>query len=179
MVRRAAALAALLTIGASGVSLAHEAPYLGNWARADGKTRIHVASCGAEICARNTWVRPCVSGEHVGDRLILKGQAGWRWTLVGDRFRSAAQADLRNQSSCHRQAHDDEGMRDGRAHVSKHGLEAHALIVAHPRHYATTVDTVAIPRQRDGERNAPQSPSPIHEQQHPCGDERRHCDEIG
>jgi uncharacterized protein (DUF2147 family) len=72
MLRRAAASAVLLTIGASGVSLAREAPYLGDWARADGKTRIHVASCGAEICARNTWVRHGVSGEKVGDRLILK-----------------------------------------------------------------------------------------------------------
>jgi uncharacterized protein (DUF2147 family) len=72
MLRRAAALAALLTIGASGVSLATERPYLGDWARSDGKTKIHVASCGAEICARNAWVRHGVSGEKVGDRLILK-----------------------------------------------------------------------------------------------------------
>jgi uncharacterized protein (DUF2147 family) len=72
MLRMAAALAALLTIGASGVSLAREAPYLGDWARADGKTRIHVASCGAAVCARNTWVKRGVSGEKVGDRLILK-----------------------------------------------------------------------------------------------------------
>jgi uncharacterized protein (DUF2147 family) len=72
MLRRAAALTALMTIGVSHVSLASEAPYLGDWARSDGKTRIHVASCGAEICARNTWVRHGVSGEKVGDRLILK-----------------------------------------------------------------------------------------------------------
>jgi uncharacterized protein (DUF2147 family) len=72
MLRRVAALAALLTIGASGVSLAAEHPYLGDWARGDGKTRIHVASCGAEICARNTWVKHGASGEKVGDRLILK-----------------------------------------------------------------------------------------------------------
>ena len=72
MLGRAAALAALLTIGASGVSLAAHTPYLGDWARSDGKTRIHVASCGWAVCARNTWVRHGVSGEHVGDRLILK-----------------------------------------------------------------------------------------------------------
>ena len=72
MLRRAVALAELLTIGASGVSLAAQATYLGDWARADGKTRIHVAPCGAAVCARNTWVRHGVSGEKVGDRLILK-----------------------------------------------------------------------------------------------------------
>jgi uncharacterized protein (DUF2147 family) len=72
MLRRSAVLAALMTIGGSGASFAAHAPYLGDWARSDGKTRIHVASCGAEICARNTWVKHGVSGEKVGDRLILK-----------------------------------------------------------------------------------------------------------
>jgi uncharacterized protein (DUF2147 family) len=59
-----------MTISASGVALAEPA-YLGDWARADGKTRIHVAACGASVCARNTWVRRGVSGEKVGDRLVL------------------------------------------------------------------------------------------------------------
>jgi uncharacterized protein (DUF2147 family) len=70
MLRRATALATLLTIGASSVALAEQA-YLGNWARADGKTRIHVAACGALVCARNTWVKHGASGEKVGDRLVL------------------------------------------------------------------------------------------------------------
>ncbi|MBV8795728.1 MAG: DUF2147 domain-containing protein [Hyphomicrobiales bacterium] len=81
MLRRAAALTALLTIGASGASLAREPPYIGNWARGDGKTRIHVAHCGHEVCARNTWVRHGVSGEKVGDRLVLNvkpaGEGEW------------------------------------------------------------------------------------------------------
>ncbi|MGB7975202.1 MAG: DUF2147 domain-containing protein [Roseiarcus sp.] len=72
MSRRSAALAGIMMIGASGVALAAQAPYLGDWARADGKTRIHVAPCGASVCARNTWVRHGVAGERVGDRLILK-----------------------------------------------------------------------------------------------------------
>jgi uncharacterized protein (DUF2147 family) len=71
MLRRVAALATLMTISASGAALAEPA-YLGDWARSDGKTRIHVAHCGAEVCARNTWVRHGVSGEKVGDRLVLK-----------------------------------------------------------------------------------------------------------
>jgi uncharacterized protein (DUF2147 family) len=89
MLRRAAALAALMTIGASDVLLAREAPYLGNWARGDGKTRIHVASCGAEVCARNTWVRHGVSGEKVGDRLVLnvkpEGAGHWSGTAFDPR----------------------------------------------------------------------------------------------
>jgi uncharacterized protein (DUF2147 family) len=88
MLLRAAALAALMTIGVSG-SLAWEAPYLGDWVRADGKTRIHVASCGAEICARNTWVKHGVHGEHVGDRLILKVKPTGAGHWSGKAFRSA------------------------------------------------------------------------------------------
>ena len=72
MLRKVACLAALMTMGANGASLASDAPYFGDWARGDGKTRIHVASCGALVCARNTWVRHGVSGEKVGDQLILK-----------------------------------------------------------------------------------------------------------
>ncbi len=72
MLGRVAALAALTAIGASGAALAAQPAYLGDWARADGKTRIHVAPCGAAVCARNTWVRHGVSGEKVGDRLVLK-----------------------------------------------------------------------------------------------------------
>jgi uncharacterized protein (DUF2147 family) len=70
MLRTAAALVALMTIGASSVAFADQT-YLGDWARADGKTKIHVAGCGASVCARNTWVKHG-SGEKVGDRLILK-----------------------------------------------------------------------------------------------------------
>ena len=72
MLRRVGGIGGIMMIGASGVALAAQAPYLGDWARADGKTRIHVAPCGASVCARNTWVRHGVSGEKVGDRLILK-----------------------------------------------------------------------------------------------------------
>ena len=72
MSRRSAALAALMMIGASGVSLAAQTPYLGDWARADGKTRIHVASCGARGLRAQHLGQARRSGEKVGDRLILK-----------------------------------------------------------------------------------------------------------
>ena len=77
-----ATLAALLMIGAASASFAAGPAYLGAWARADGKTRIHVAPCGAAVCARNTWVRRGASGEKVGDRLILRVRAtgAGRWS---------------------------------------------------------------------------------------------------
>src|SRR5258708_29392461 len=96
MFRRTTALAALLTISASSVALADQA-YLGNWARADGKTRIHVASCGAAVCARNTWVRRGVSGGGVCAPLVLrvKPAGARRWS--GNTFSpptKPAQADI-------------------------------------------------------------------------------------
>ena len=79
---RAVALAALVALGASGVSLAKDAAYLGDWTRGDGESKIHVAPCGAKVCARNTWVRHGVSGEKVGDRLILdvRPAGAGRWS---------------------------------------------------------------------------------------------------
>jgi uncharacterized protein (DUF2147 family) len=71
----------LLTIGAGSAAFASDPPFLGDWARGDGKTHIRVERCGGEVCALNTWVRSGVSGEKIGDRLTLKitsaDAAGW------------------------------------------------------------------------------------------------------
>jgi uncharacterized protein (DUF2147 family) len=82
MLRRAAQLAVLLTIGASSASLATDAPFLGDWARGDGETHIRVEPCGAAFCGVNTWVRPGVSGEKVGDTLVanLRPAGVGRWS---------------------------------------------------------------------------------------------------
>jgi uncharacterized protein (DUF2147 family) len=64
--------AALLAIGAANAAFGAEAPFLGDWARGDGKTRIRVSPCGGAVCARNIWVKRGVSGEKVGDRLVLR-----------------------------------------------------------------------------------------------------------
>jgi uncharacterized protein (DUF2147 family) len=76
----------LLIVGATSASVAGEAPFLGDWARVDGKTRIRVASCGAAICARNTWVGRGVSGEKVGDRLVLKVKPAGAGHWSGEAF---------------------------------------------------------------------------------------------
>lgn len=71
----------LLIVGADSAAFASDPPFLGDWARGDGKTHIRVERCGGEICALNTWVRSGVSGEKIGDRLTLNiapaGAAGW------------------------------------------------------------------------------------------------------
>jgi uncharacterized protein (DUF2147 family) len=87
MISKAVVLAGVfLIVGAASPALARDPPFLGNWARGDGKTRIRVERCGAAFCGINTWVRRGVSGEKVGDRLIVnvKPAGPARWT--GDAF---------------------------------------------------------------------------------------------
>ncbi len=45
---------------------------VGNWSRGDGNARVRIAPCGEALCAINTWIRDPASGEHVGDRLVMK-----------------------------------------------------------------------------------------------------------
>jgi hypothetical protein len=60
----------LLIVGATSASLAGEAPFLGDWARVDGKTRIWVAflACGKRHTGN-------VGGPTVRDRLIRRNAA--------------------------------------------------------------------------------------------------------
>ena len=71
----------LLMVGAGSAALASDPPFLGDWARGDGKTHIRVEPCGGAVCALNTWVKRGVSGEKVGDKLTLNvrpaGAARW------------------------------------------------------------------------------------------------------
>ena len=57
-------------------ALAANEGILGNWARGDGNARVRIAPCGGALCAINTWIRNPDSGEHVGDRLVMKVSGG-------------------------------------------------------------------------------------------------------
>lgn len=50
---------------------AYAASPLGQWARADGISRVKISNCGNKICATNTWVRPDIEKEKVGDVLEM------------------------------------------------------------------------------------------------------------
>ncbi|PPD44095.1 MAG: hypothetical protein CTY15_08450 [Methylocystis sp.] len=58
-----------LSVAPAGAS---EENMLGSWARGDGNARVRIAPCGGALCATNTWIRDPSSGEHVGDRLVMK-----------------------------------------------------------------------------------------------------------
>jgi uncharacterized protein (DUF2147 family) len=55
---------------------------LGVWARGDGVARVKIEPCGADLCAINTWIKPGVTDEKIGDRLVLsiKAADGKRWS---------------------------------------------------------------------------------------------------
>lgn len=50
---------------------ADSASPLGDWSRGDGNARVRIEPCGQKLCAINTWIRPGVGDEKVGDRLVL------------------------------------------------------------------------------------------------------------
>lgn len=63
----------IATISLSSPANASKDNMLGNWARGDGDARVRIAPCGDALCATNTWIRDeSSSGEHVGDRLVMK-----------------------------------------------------------------------------------------------------------
>lgn len=45
---------------------------VGKWARGDGAARVRIEPCGDALCAVNTWIKDESSGEHIGDRLVMK-----------------------------------------------------------------------------------------------------------
>lgn len=79
--RAAIAAAVCLLVPASGLAAGEPSPF-GVWARGDGKARVRIERCGADLCAVNTWIREGTSGEKAGDRLVMTvtpAGAG-RWT---------------------------------------------------------------------------------------------------
>jgi uncharacterized protein (DUF2147 family) len=68
--RASVLIASLMVLGAAGAIQAAELD--GNWSRGDGKARVRIAKCGADICATNTWIKPGTPDEKAGDVLVLK-----------------------------------------------------------------------------------------------------------
>jgi uncharacterized protein (DUF2147 family) len=58
----------------------------GEWARGDGKARVKIAPCGADLCAVNTWIKPGVKDEKVGDKLVMSVAKSEGGTWKGKAF---------------------------------------------------------------------------------------------
>jgi uncharacterized protein (DUF2147 family) len=69
---KAVTILAALCLSATPLHAADSNPSLeGEWARGDGKAKVRIAPCGEDVCAINTWIRPGVPNEKVGDRLVM------------------------------------------------------------------------------------------------------------
>ncbi len=58
----------------------------GDWLRSDGTARIHIAPCGPQVCATNTWIKDTSRDEQVGDRLVMTLEPQGTSTLIGAAF---------------------------------------------------------------------------------------------
>ena len=58
----------------------------GDWSRGDGKARVRIEPCGDDICAVNTWIRPGVTDEKVGDKLVMTVKADGPDKWIGKAF---------------------------------------------------------------------------------------------
>ena len=58
----------------------------GSWARGDGNARVRIASCGAEICAVNTWIKPGTPKEKEGDKLVMSIKEDSEGSYFGTAF---------------------------------------------------------------------------------------------
>ena len=77
--------AVLLASTAPGLAAAESTIY-GAWARGDGVARVRIAPCGGAICAINTWIRPGVTDEKVGDKLVMNVEPLSAAALSGTAF---------------------------------------------------------------------------------------------
>lgn len=63
--------AALVPMVATPALAASTPSPFGLWARGDGKAKVKVERCGADLCATNTWIRAGTKGEKAGDVLVM------------------------------------------------------------------------------------------------------------
>lgn len=77
--------AVLLAWTAPGLSAAEPSIY-GAWARGDGVARVKIAPCGGAICAVNTWIKPGIADEKIGDKLVMKIEPSSTASMSGTAF---------------------------------------------------------------------------------------------
>ena len=77
-------IASMLALGA--VSAGQAADIDGNWARSDGKAKVRIGKCGADICATNTWIKPGTPSEKAGDVLVMTIEKGSDGRYSGSAF---------------------------------------------------------------------------------------------
>lgn len=65
---------------------AHADTFMGPWARGDGIVRATIAPCGSQLCMTDTWIKPGVTDEKVGDKVVFDVKPQSDGTLKGSGF---------------------------------------------------------------------------------------------
>lgn len=65
---------------------AHADTFMGPWARGDGVVRATIAPCGSKLCMTDTWIKPGVADEKVGDKVVFDVKPQADGTLKGSGF---------------------------------------------------------------------------------------------
>ena len=60
--------------------------FFGTWSRGDGVVRAIIAPCGGNLCMTDSWVRPGVADEKVGDKVIFDVKPEGADTLKGSGY---------------------------------------------------------------------------------------------
>lgn len=60
--------------------------FMGPWARGDGVVRATIAPCGSKLCMTDTWIKPGVADEKVGDKVVFDVKPQADGTLKGSGF---------------------------------------------------------------------------------------------
>lgn len=81
-----ARVVAAITLTFCVISEANAADIDGQWARGDGNAKVRIGSCGLEICATNTWIRPGTPKEKEGDKLVMSIKPGVDGVYTGTAF---------------------------------------------------------------------------------------------
>lgn len=74
--KRIAVVFALVSVAAPALA----GDILGEWKRADGRSRIRMANCGGAVCGTITWLRDANSPAHVGQQVFFglqRSGEGW------------------------------------------------------------------------------------------------------
>lgn len=83
MLRRAA-LGLIVTLSCADTAMAAgAADMMGSWQRDDGIARVKVAACGPLVCMTNTFIRPDITDEKVGERLEFDIKGSGATALTG------------------------------------------------------------------------------------------------
>lgn len=78
-------LISMLVISTMSPTMAADG-FFGAWARGDGVARVKVERCGAKICMTDTYIRPDVKDEKVGDKILFDVKPAADGTLTGNGY---------------------------------------------------------------------------------------------